>query len=598
MTSQEPTKRISDSSRFGDFSPEKHRSDLIGIIRAIENLPDNGKAIPLAEMDRILRLHPRDGVGFYSRAEIIAGARYFSEVGALKIDEQRMVHRLQLRPIRTQSGVTPVTVLTKPFPCPGKCVFCPNDVRMPKSYLADEPGAQRAAGNDFDPYLQVWSRLETYYAIGHSIDKVELIVLGGTWSFHPESYQIWFVKRCFDALNDFANPDRAKENIQIQSPDFSVLSSRPGQTYNETIGGYLRDLLGGSLLAAHEAACWEDLEIAQKKNETCRCRNVGLVVETRPDHLSEDEILRIRRLGCTKVQIGYQSLSDEILELNQRGHGVSETRSAMRRLRAAGLKIHAHWMPNLLGATPEGDLQDFERIFADPDFRPDELKIYPCSLIETAELMNFYEKGDWRPYEHDELLEVIVGAMARVPRYCRVTRVIRDISSDDIVAGNKLTNFRQIAQDEMVRRGLQSVDIRAREVGGQHIDLADFKLRETEYATSVGQEVFFEMVGPQDRIAGFVRLCLPAGPVSIGEIRQSALLREVHVYGAATELGHHSTMRAQHRGLGQSLVSEAGERARQAGFDDLAVISAVGTRPWYRRLGFVDGSLYQHLALE
>ncbi|MAI80310.1 MAG: tRNA uridine(34) 5-carboxymethylaminomethyl modification radical SAM/GNAT enzyme Elp3 [Deltaproteobacteria bacterium] len=579
------------------FDPEAYSTDLLAIAHEINAIPDDGGTLSPAAMDGILRRHPKDGRGFYSRAQIIAGLRYLSSAGLMELDEERLVRRMQMRPVRTQSGVTPLTVLTRPHPCPGKCVFCPNDVRMPKSYLADEPGAQRASKNHFDPYLQTWNRLAAYKAIGHPIDKIEMIILGGTWSFHPEAYQIWFIKRCFDALNDFGMEVDGRAEAKPRIKDFLSLENAEGKSYNETVGSYLRDRLGSDWLGASENASWDELTHAQSINESAGCRSVGLVVETRPDHISVEEIERIRRLGCTKVQIGFQSLSDEILKRNQRGHDVSATRAAMTQLRAAGFKLHAHWMPNLLGATTEGDKVDFDRIFSDSDLRPDELKVYPCSLIETAELMDHYDSGAWRPYTHDELLDVVVSALASVPRYCRVTRVIRDISSDDIVVGNKLTNFRQIAENELVSRGGQCVDVRSREVRRESVAREDLVLRSTDYETGIGGECFLEFVTAEDRLAGFARLSLPTREADISELKGSALLREVHVYGAATDIGMRPELRAQHRGLGSQLVTAAADRALASGFSSLAVISAVGTRHWYRRLGFRDGRLYQHMDL-
>ena len=579
------------------FDPQAHRADLLAIAHEIIELPDDGETISPALLEGILRRHPRDGRGFFSRAQIIAGLRYLCSEGLVDFDEERLVRRMQMRPVRTQSGVTPLTILTRPHPCPGRCVFCPNDVRMPKSYLADEPGAQRAAKNHFDPYLQTWNRLAAYKAIGHPTDKVEVIILGGTWSFHPESYQIFFVKRCFEALNDFGQDIDRRDKMAGPIRDFLSLENPDKKRYNETVGSYLREQVGSSLHGKEETSSWTELERVQAENEEARCRSVGLVIETRPDHISVDEVIRIRRLGCTKVQIGFQSLSDAILQKNQRGHGVAETQEAVTLLRAAGFKLHAHWMPNLLGATPESDKVDFGRIFDDPALRPDELKIYPCSLIETAELMDYYKKGDWRPYEHEELLSVLISVLSRVPRYCRVTRVIRDISSDDIVAGNKLTNFRQIAENELRARGGRCEDIRAREVRRDSILHDELTMVTTEYETALGQEYFLEFVSPDDRIAGFARLSLPSRKPDLEELEGAALLREVHVYGAATEIGMRPDQRAQHRGLGSRLVEAAADRARDAGYDKLAVISAVGTRGWYRRLGFEDGLLYQHQIL-
>lgn len=599
MTSNPHTNEIAD--HVARFDPQRHRDALVAIVRAIEALPDDGGVVSPKDFDRILRSHPRDGRGFFSRSQIIAGYRALAIDEGFVLDQEAFARRVQLRPVRTQSGVTPLTVLTKPYPCPGRCVFCPNDVRMPKSYLADEPGAQRATQNHFDPYLQTWNRLATYRAIGHPVDKVELIVLGGTWSSYPETYQIWFAQRCFDALSDFGEDIDGREAVALEIRDFAQLEDEARLGYNETVSTHLRARLGGRLLGSREHATWEALESAHRRNETARCRSVGFVVETRPDHVTADETARIRRLGCTKVQIGYQSLSDRVLAANQRGHDVQTTRRAMRLLRAAGFKVHAHWMPNLLEATPESDVEDFARLFDDEAFRPDELKIYPCSLIETAELMDHYERGDWRAYTHDELLDVVVDALARVPRYCRVTRVIRDISSDDIVVGNKLTNFRQIAEAELSRRGGRCVDVRAREIRRDAVDPTELTLRETRYETSIGAECFLEFVTPKDRIVGFLRLSLPEGAhfaEAPAELAGSAVIREVHVYGTSLALGRRSDERAQHRGLGGRLVEEAVRQARAAGYENLAVISAVGTRPWYRRLGFEDGTLYQHRRLE
>jgi elongator complex protein 3 len=301
------------------------------------------------------------------------------------------------------------------------------------------------------------------------------------------------------------------------------------------------------------------------------------------------------------VQLGLQSLDDAVLEANKRGHDVAASRAAMARLRAAGFKLHVHWMPNLKGATPEGDLADFARLFDDADFRPDELKLYPCSLIESAELMHDFEAGRWRPYTHDELLGVVAGALALVPRWCRVTRVIRDISSDDIVTGNKQTNFRQIAEAEVVRRGGRCIDIRSREIARAAFEAGDARLLECEYVTSTGRERFLEFVTPDDRILGFLRLALPDPARAAGlapvELAGAALVREVHVYGAAVGLGEGADGRPQHAGLGTRLLERAAVIAREAGFGRLSVISAVGTRGYYRERGFADGELYQHRPL-
>jgi elongator complex protein 3 len=322
---------------------------------------------------------------------------------------------------------------------------------------------------------------------------------------------------------------------------------------------------------------------------------VGLVVETRPDHISAEEVLRIRRLGCTKVQIGFQSLNDTVLRLNRRGHTVAATRRAVGLLRQAGFKIHAHWMPNLYGSAPDLDIADYARMFSEPDFHPDELKIYPCSLIESAELMQRYQDGSWQPYTHAELLKVLVGAFERTPEYCRLTRVIRDIPSTDIVVGNQLTNFRQIVEDELRQQGTRSGDIRQREIGQQEVATAALHLDTVQYTTSVSDEIFLQYITAERHIAGFLRLSLPKPDLAPlhPDLNGAAMIREVHVYGQALGIGASAEGKAQHLGLGKQLIEHAVALARERGFRYLAVISAIGTREYYRKRGFEDRVLYQ-----
>jgi elongator complex protein 3 len=580
------------------FDPEGHERELEALIGELDGLRRWDKA----QYESILRRHPKDGRGFFSKAEILNGFRHLNVKRGWERDEQAFADKIRMKPVRTLSGVAPVTVLTKPFPCPGKCIFCPSDVRMPKSYLSDEPGAQRAAEHQFDPYRQTLSRLRAYNNIGHRSDKVELIILGGTWSYYPESYQIWFVKRCFEAMNDFG---RWRQGEQIDWPglpgvDFRELKetvdgSSIDATYNRIVSGYAQRAQEDA--AAGQTATWAELEQAQRINERATARCVGLVVETRPDNLDLEEAIRIRRLGATKVQIGFQSLSDRVLGMNHRGHDVATTRRAVALLRQTGFKLHGHWMPNLYGSDPASDIVDYRRLFDDPDFRPDELKIYPCSLIASAELMRHYEDGSWKPYSHEELLEVLEACLRATPEYCRLTRVIRDIPGTDIVDGNKLTNFRELAERALAEKGLASRDIRAREVRQQEVERDALELRRADYETSTGTETFLQFVTPDDRIAAFLRLSLPEGPVPIPEIATGAMIREVHVYGRLVEIGARDSGRSQHLGLGRELIEESRRLARARGFDSLAVISAVGTREYYRSLDFEDGDLYQHLDL-
>ncbi len=577
------------------FEPALHERLLGELIADI----DRAESLERAVYEGILRRHPREEGGFFSKAEILSGFRYLNRKHAWERDEQAFADKIRMKPVRTLSGVAPVTVLTKPYPCPGRCIFCPSDVRMPKSYLSDEPGAQRAAEHQFDPFRQTLSRLRALHNIGHRVDKVELIILGGTWSYYPENYQVRFVERCFDAMNAFGPWRRGAEIDWPALPelDFRRVSDRvDGERLERSYNDIVRAVGGTPKDGGETDADWKALARAQRLNETAAARCVGLVVETRPDHFDLEEGLRIRRLGATKLQIGFQSLDDAVLTANRRGHDVATTRRAVKLARQLGFKIHAHWMPNLYGSSPPGDVADFARMFDDADFRPDELKVYPCSLIESAELMQHYRDGRWRPYTHEELLDTLASCLPSTPPYCRLTRVVRDIPGTDIVDGNRLTNFREIVELEIERRGDRLVDIRSREIRDGTVELRDLTLEAIDYRTSSGGEVFLQFVDPAGRLAGFLRLALPDETAPVAEIAGSALIREVHVYGRLVEIGARDAGRSQHLGLGTALVDRAETLAARAGFSDLAVISSVGTREYYRGLGFEDGDLYQHRA--
>jgi elongator complex protein 3 len=460
-----------------------------------------------------------------------------------------------MKPMRTLSGVTTVTVLTKPYPCPGKCIFCPTDVRMPKSYLPDEPGAMRGLEHQFDPYAQVRSRIEQLQSVGHPTDKIELLILGGTWSSYRRDYQEWFIKRCFDAMN--------------------TLTSDPSPLSTE------QKLERGELIAVHTF------------NEDTHHRNVGLVIETRPDEITPDEIRWLRHLGVTKVQMGAQSLDDHILAVNKRGHDVETTRRAVALLRAAGFKIVLHWMPNLLGATPESDREDFARLW--DGFCPDEIKIYPNQLLANAELYEYWQRGEFHPYTTGQLIDLIADVKPTIPRYCRVNRVIRDIPSTNVVEGNRRTSLRQDIHNEMKRRGTECQCVRCREVRGKNIHPDLLKLDDMVYQSGAAEEHFISYVTPDDKLAGFIRLSLPgkdSPETGISDLNSAALIREVHVYGQSLAVGAEKKGAAQHMGLGTRLLEEAESVARAKGFERMAVISAVGTRGYYLERGFERGELY------
>lgn len=600
------------------FDPKQ---DLDNLKALVYKIVARAATIDKKEFQRLQKQHPRPEGGVYSKHQIVVSYRYLVKEKYFPRIEPRVLAAIQQKPTRTASGVVPVTVLTKPFPCPGKCIFCPNDIKMPKSYLSDEPGAQRAERNFFDPYLQTYNRLQALHNIGHQVDKVELIILGGTWSYYPEQYQIWFIWRCFLALNDFAEGIDQRQQIKqhyqqmvasLRQKQHFALSDDPNhnkqqlagqevkgaqldRTYNQKVSQlYVApERLAG--FDTYQAANWQQLEFEQQRNVDNKIKNVGLVIETRPDNISIAEVERIRRLGCTKAQIGLQSLRDSVLKKNHRGHDVAASRRAMKLLRQAGFKIHAHWMANLYGSNPEMDIEEFDWLYQDPDFHPDELKVYPCSLIESAELMQYYQRGEWQPYTHQELLKVVAHTLATAPRYTRLTRVIRDIPSTDIVEGNKKTNFREIAQDFLEKNNVTLQEIRAREIRNKDFDPAQAQLMLTKYQTSVSIEYFLEMVLPDSTLLAFLRLSLPTLESPFAELKDSAIIREVHVYGPVTKVGQDG--KTQHLGYGKRLIQHAEVIAKQNGFEKIAVISAIGTRSYYQKLGYQLQKLYQHKKL-
>jgi elongator complex protein 3 len=537
----------------GPVDLERHGAQLLAIIQRVQ-AADN--CTP-ADLRRWLGQYPKNGATTFSKHELVHGYRALCERGVVRFDHGTL-RRLQMKPIRTLSGVAPVTVLTRPYPCPGQCIFCPTDFRMPKSYLPDEPGAMRAAYHDFDPFKQTQARIRALENIGHPTDKIELLILGGTWSAYRADYQEWFVRRCLDALNE-----------------------RPA----------------------------ESVEQAQIWNASARRRNVGLVVETRPDWITPREIAQLRRLGVTKVQLGVQSLDDVILAANRRGHTVEQTRQAIRLLRLAGFKIAVHWMPNLLGATPESDRADFERLWVDPSLRPDELKIYPCALLADTPLYEEWQRGIYHPYTDEILIALVADCKAIVPPYCRVNRVTRDIPAGYIVAGSTRANLRQIVQQRMVKQKRNCRCIRCREVRRQSVDSQDLRWETLIYATDVSCEHFIQAIARSGHLAGFLRLSLPKRGARVqlttanerenvfDEIGNCAMIREVHVYGPALSVGVESDGEAQHVGIGQQLIERARHAAHAARYRRMAVIAAVGTREYYQRWGFEPGKTYMAMDL-
>lgn len=536
---------------------------------------------------------------------------------ALDIDdelERRLFATLRMKPRRTASGVATITVITKPAVCSGNCLYCPNDVRMPKSYLHREPACQRAERNYFDPYLQVASRLRALEQMGHVCDKVELIILGGSWSDYPTGYQVWFVNELFRALNEApvetdalkerkaryreAGIDGRDEVLAKQTRDVQAAVNDGALDFNSAVRQFY-----GSGSAWEDAALWQtasmtELAKHQRVNEKAAHRVVGLVVETRPETLDAPTLEHLRALGCTKVQIGVQSLRPEVLELNGRHTGESDLRRAFELLRIFGFKIHTHFMVNLYGSDIAGDEADYARFVSEAAFQPDEVKLYPCVLVEGTGLVRRYETGEWRPYAEEELVELLARDVLVTPPFTRVSRMIRDISAVDIMAGSKKTNLRQLVEASDTLKAGDVREIRFREIAGEEIDVSSLVLDTVVYETTNTSERFLQWITPEGKIAGFLRLSLPhedyllAHAIELPDELGCAMIREVHVYGQVANL-HRSDGSAQHLGLGRRLVERACELAREAGFGRINVISSVGTRDYYRKLGFVDGALYQ-----
>jgi len=539
--------------------------------------------------------------------------------------EERFIRSVRMKPRRTASGVATITVITRPHTCSSNCIYCPCDLRMPKSYLANEPACQRAELTFFDPYVQVAARLQALHQMGHSTDKVELIVLGGTWSDYPESYQYWFIKELFRALNEWPNsPNHIKERLNwytsfgLQNSEEALSSFVAEQqaavfddtaTYNQAFHKLYDTSQPHQNAWSQMQSTYDELVEQQHVNETAAARVVGLVIETRPDTITPENLRMFRQLGCTKIQIGIQSTRKKILDANQRQMSVAQIKRAFSLIRLYGFKIHSHLMVNLLGATPEADKQDFKTFVTDPGFLPDEIKLYPCALVSGTQLVQKYREGAWQPYAKDELVDVLVQDVLATPPYVRISRMIRDISATDILVGNKHTNLRQMVEQELAAKDVASrvQEIRFREINQQQVSAAELTLQDFVYTTAVSDEHFLQWVTADNKIAGFCRLSLPhwdkliagACDVTANELLVQpgqAMIRELHVYGQALSLGSEG-MSAQHQGLGQKLLAKASSIAAEAGYTSLNVISSIGTRAYYRAQGFTDAGPYQQKAL-
>jgi elongator complex protein 3 len=483
-------------------------------------------------------------------------------ISTLKSEERRkLLPILRRKTTRTISGVTVVAVMTKPQPCPQPepCAYCPGGPKqgVPQSYTGHEPAAMRGSQNSYDPYSQVQSRISQLTAIGHRVDKIELIIMGGTFPATPPEYQTRFVQRCLDAITGQASTS---------------------------------------------------LEEAKQQAETSSIRNVGITVETRPDWCKQLHIDAILDMGVTRVEIGVQNPDDELYRLAGRTHTVADVIEATRVAKDAGLKIVYHLMPGMPGSTPSRDLAAFKRVFADPVFKPDMIKIYPCLVIAGTKAYDWYREGGYKPYSTEEAAELIAEVKKQLPPWVRVMRVQRDIPVGLIVAGVDKSNLRQIVHQKLAEHGERCNCIRCREVGhrlaGDNVtpDLDKIKILTSRYQASKGEEIFISAEDPQNNVlVGYLRLRVPSAKAHRSEITAvpSAVVRELHVYGPLVPVGKHLAGAWQHKGYGSILLREAERVAREDySSKKLLVISALGTNQYYMRFGYSRDGVYVSKRLE
>jgi elongator complex protein 3 len=449
---------------------------------------------------------------------------------------------------RTISGVTPLAVMTKPISCPGKCVYCPTYVDAPQSYTPESPAVLRAKSSDFDAGQQVKVRIGMFEDMGHPTDKIELIIMGGTFLAQPLEYQYQFVKDLYDALNG------------VEAPS---------------------------------------LEEAKKINETARNRCTGLCIETRPDWCGPAEIKRMLEFGATRVELGVQTLDDAIYKLVRRGHGVKAVVDATNRLRESGFKVYYHWMPGLPGSSPEKDLEMSRRLFTDDCFKPDGLKLYPTMVVEGTELATWYREGRYQPYDDKTMVNLIIQIKVLVPKYVRISRVLRDIPSKYIVAGLK-DSLRDIVRERMKQQGTECHCTRCREFGHRLLagrEIGEPRLVRMDYAAAGGKEIFLSFEDDNETLFGLLRLRIQSIPVPAlgrGLKGNEAIVRELHIFGPEVPLSEKNDTAAQHKGYGKALLREA-ERIAKEEFnaDRMVILSGTGAKEYYRvEFGYVSRGDY------
>ena len=493
--------------------------------------------------------------GFMSNSKILQYA---------KEDELEQLRPILMKkPSRTISGVAIVAVMCSPHKCPhGRCKYCPESSIAPPSYTGEEPAALRARMFEFHPYVQTFNRLYQLNNIGHPIDKVELIIMGGTFPSRTLDYQEWFVTNCLRAMNDFT-----KISSQLEKNQREIQIVPPGDF------AYLSDV--------------------QKINEHSKVRCIGLTFETRPDYSKKEEINKMLDYGVTRVELGVQTLYNYRYKRVDRGHKIQDVIEANGQLRDSAIKVAMHMMPGLL-STFESDLNMFKRLFTEANFSPDMLKIYPCLVTEGSEFYDMWKKGQYQPYTSEEAVDLIVEVKKILPKWVRTMRIQRDIPATLIDAGVKKSNLGELVYNRLEEEDVQCQCIRCREVGhkkahGIEANYQNLELLREEYDVTEGKEIFLSIEDQDnDILIGFTRLRIPSNKIFRPEITyNSALIRELHVYGQMQEIGKKDQHLWQHKGFGQELLQEA-ERIVKEEFNKnkLLVISGIGVRDYYRKLGY------------
>ncbi len=599
-------------------------------MKNIVELLDTIATIPHKDALNVLKRTKRDFAKKYnisdipSNVDLLKQYRQLVSTGVYSKSE-RVEQLLKKRGVRSESGIVPIQVLTKPFWCPGECIFCPNDATMPKSYINTEPGAMRALLNQFDPYKQTYNRLLSLHMTGHETDKIEMIVLGGTWDVYPNGYKRDFLKWLYDACNTFDQFLEQYEQHNIRCGKYNLADL--GIDYPKTID--------------------ESMLI----NETANHRMIWLTIETRPEYMTDENCQMWRSRGVTRLEMGLQSMFDDVLDANKRGHSVQQAREAVHKMRQYGFKFSIHFMPGLYGSTVEKDIESFRLAYEDPYIKPDEIKFYPTAVIPNTELYELYRKGNYKPLETEDIIHIIRKVQGDIiPPYTRIKRLIRDIPSTEIVAGSNITNLRQITENKMQEelngdegkrkklygrlydqsqvfvslterlqakhadeevaiiwqqpdaismRNFVALDTRAREIRNRkdkpEQESANLVVR--KYQSSVGDEYFISYEDELGYLYGFTRLLLPRDEHAfewewLG--KHTALIRELHVYGQMASLRDEWKIEnwkskhphQQHKGFGSRLMEAAEQIAKHYDYQKISVISWIWVREYYKKIGY------------